>query len=703
MGAAIGAFVMLAIFGDRFVLGTSAYWEYPRGDAKIFLSGYQYFVHELWAWPPGMIQSIAPPTGVSLTFTDSVPLLALFAKLVEPIVPNALHATFARPYGMWLLLVFTLQGLMAARVDQRLGGRTLASAALTAAFVCTLPTFLVRFGHEALDAHFYLLWALLLVVIVRNEPPRWQHIGEWSLLVLLVALTHPYLLAMCGALFAAWCVTALRTHRRPVLASVLAAVAAAGALVLFAMSVLGLLHLRTVSGRSYGFGEASFNPVSILVSQFSGLDQLMRQSALAPLFDPKHADATGLQYEGQDYFGIGLMGIVVFAVFTHARALRATIRKHVILVSLFGIFVVFSLSNRVFFGKYLLFSYPWPHLLDAFATQFRSSGRFIWVPTYAVVLWSVASVARQGKGGAGFLAVALLAQLPDLRPLCSWMREVTAGPEAKRLDWQGWDAVLRAHDTVAFYPHHECLTFFHKDEDGPALAELYELSYLAATHHRVVRSFFSPRASRDCPAEVGEHDALVPRDGTVYVMFRRIASGHTLANIEAKGARCLPFGAAYACSTRFREGQAWRLGPPSNYVQGTWISFARQAPNLDQQGPGWSAADENGRWVGSPYQGTRTSFHFATARRGRVAFEIEVDGERGAGPPASIGVAINDRDVGTLTVARGAERERARFCAPGDLPGEGRFVVVDLFARDPKAPSASGVRVRAARLVGEGC
>ena len=81
--------------------------------------------------------------------------------------------------GLWLLLCFTLQGALAAR----LVGRWVASPWVQVcggALCVLLPTLLARVGHTALCSHWLILWALAPRVASGGRPIRARRLGGRS-------------------------------------------------------------------------------------------------------------------------------------------------------------------------------------------------------------------------------------------------------------------------------------------------------------------------------------------------------------------------------------------------------------------------------------------------------------------------------------------------------------------------------------------
>lgn len=701
VGALVGAMAMVSAFGWTFVLGTSEFWEYPKEDPKIHTMGLVHFVREPWHWPPGITRSVSPPEGLSITFTDSIPILAFPLKLIAPALPSSLGWLTDRPFGFWLFVVYALNGLFLARFARRLGNRSVWGAAVTALFGCTLPTLLVRWIHPALCAHFLLVWGVLLVVIARSEPPSRKQLIEWLALLGIAALTHPYLLAMVATLFLSSLATSAIHHRGKILSYVAVATAGACATLVALFALLGILSKSTLIGHPWGFGVASFNPASIVLS---------RWSTLLSFLPTGHGDATGFQYEGYDYLGAGLLFACVAAAVLRAKAFATGLRRHAALALALFALTLFALSNHVYIGKSELLSFDVPSFAEKLTSQFRSSGRFIWPATYALLVFVLAQLARLKHGNALLFGAAVV-QLVDTRGHYAHVAEATSTHETQHLDWDAWRPILRTHDALWSSPTFDCLEQL-RPSDNRSFLDLYELGFIAALEGLAVNSAPNPRPRRSCADEIRERSSLVVRDDTAIVLQTRIATGSLIASIEKQGARCQPASAGYVCSRKLDGKRSFeqpftRAFVAYPYSDGEWLHFGGTASTgAVHEGPGWGPNDANRSWIGRSAEGARTSIHFVVgpgAARGGFALEVEVDGNLERTPASEMRVEANGVDVGVLRPRR--ESELYRFCLPSDLPSADRFVIVDLVRSLPAAadPLALEIALRRARLVAGSC
>src|SRR5689334_6685401 len=82
----VGALVAIIGFGPAYVSGTSPFWKYPPIDFSSHIVGFNLYLHDDWHFPICDIHD-SHHKRLSLLYTDSLPLLAIFAKATFRWVP----------------------------------------------------------------------------------------------------------------------------------------------------------------------------------------------------------------------------------------------------------------------------------------------------------------------------------------------------------------------------------------------------------------------------------------------------------------------------------------------------------------------------------------------------------------------------------------------------------------------------------------
>ena len=366
--------------------------------------GQRYFWHEPWHIRHLLFShNLDAPDGVMIGMTDSLPLITLLLKPFIGWFPAGFQAVTP-----WLALCWILQPAAAVFALRSAGEKRIIPAVAVAVCASSMPTFLIRASHAALSGHFLLLLAIgislrLSASPVRSHPePRSPLAVRWlvagCMLIPALLLIHPYLMMMAViVLFAAPGTLLIRRDRNwiVVLASLLLSSLATG---LLARS-LGYLGGASTDG----FGVYSMNLLSPVWPETSSL---LGGNA------PEPVDATGGQYEGFQYLGLGLLlGVASLFLFAGSRkTMRTIVFRQPGLVLSCLVLTLIAVSNRIYFGHHLLLSFHAP----PGAGIFRTSGRFFWPVGYAVLVGTVAGLAMIPRRSMSLLLVGIaLVQTTD--------------------------------------------------------------------------------------------------------------------------------------------------------------------------------------------------------------------------------------------------------------------------------------------------
>jgi hypothetical protein len=381
------------------------------GDVAQHIAGQRYFISDGWHWPLLRTTLLNMPDGLNIAFTDSIPLLALPAKLLRTFLPTSFHTIY-----LWLGLAYTLQPLAAVYALRSAGERRLVPAIVIAVIAISMPAFLYRINHAALCGHFLILLALGVYFQICSGRTC-AIFGYTTGLLVISLLVHPYLMAMVAAVLVAAPISLLvrrdRTWRRATVG------------LLAALTITGLTAEMLGYGGTVplsGFGVFSMN----LLSPF-----YPDHSALLPGFS-RSPDATGGQYEGYNYLGLGVLLLMVCCVLLPAvgRPVPIFLPVHAGLVSVCLGLTLLAMSNRGYVGHYELYNLgPVPSLIG----QFRGSGRLFWPVGYVIMIGTVLMMARWGRPalGATALVVAAGLQFADARLL----RDLNHNSMHTRPDW----------------------------------------------------------------------------------------------------------------------------------------------------------------------------------------------------------------------------------------------------------------------------
>lgn len=89
IGMAIGLLLYLLMYGVERIIFTNVNWiNNIGGDILQHYYGWQFYRDGDWQMPLGLTDGMSYPSSISMLYTDSIPLLAIFFKLFRNILPE---------------------------------------------------------------------------------------------------------------------------------------------------------------------------------------------------------------------------------------------------------------------------------------------------------------------------------------------------------------------------------------------------------------------------------------------------------------------------------------------------------------------------------------------------------------------------------------------------------------------------------------
>ena len=153
---------------------------------------------------------------------------------------------------------------------------------------------------------------------------------------------------------------------------------------------------------------------------------------------------------------------------------------------------IYALSNEVYVGPLHLLHWRVPGDLRPLFETFRSSGRFFWLVSYALVLFAVdgylrlrSTIARAG------IAVGIVAlQFADLYPILINFKHALVREPNEPANISQWNVALAGVKTIHVFPKFKC--------DGALIREILPLQMVAAKGGYNLTTGFISRYGADC-------------------------------------------------------------------------------------------------------------------------------------------------------------------------------------------------------------
>ena len=422
----------------RLLAPVNYYDEAAVDDTGQHIIGQRYFILDQWRIPPLETQLLRWPEGTNIALTDSIPLLAIPAKLLKRVLPPGFHTIF-----WFLAIAWCLQPVAAVYALRSAGEKRLLPSFAVSVIALSLPTLLQRGlrPHESLCGHFLILVAIGLYFRISRGSKLAAWLGAPALLASSL-LIHPYLMAMvAGVLIAA--PLSLLIRRDPL--RLPASMAFLAAITITAGLALALGYTQEVGvGRGYGlYGMNLFAPVD------------PTGSGIVP-FVSAAMRASGLQSEGYQYLGAGVLLLCLVATISicYRPPKRICARHSGLLIVALG-FVLFALSTNVYSGTTLVCHFD--HAPGIFNT-FRSSGRFFWPVAYLLVIGSITAVMRRlpSRAGVSILLIAAGLQFIDATSLRNRLHAHLRRAVEWQIDRQSLGPLMQHSDRLTLWPRFEC-------------------------------------------------------------------------------------------------------------------------------------------------------------------------------------------------------------------------------------------------------
>lgn len=506
---ALSAVYTLHLFPFDFFVGTNGFWLDTRSDPTQHITGMWAFVNDRWHFPLLYTELLNFPEGVSVAFTDSIPLAAIPFKLIHHWLPEGSHY-----FGIWVAACYLLQGLTGGYAMTLVSGHQLKGAIFGSLFVLMMPALMIRVPHAALMAQFMLLLSITWYARLSLGQLSNVNFIQRSLVLLLAAsLIHPYFIAMLYPIFFASLLSHFFQKRLSALMLV-SGLASALVLIFLSFYCVGYISLRNgLPPLDGGFENSSMN----LASPFLGTH--LASSALIPPLGLT-LDATGGQIDGHNYFGLGLWCMLLYLLIGKRQHLATFVKRHWVFIALMFGFFAYSLSSAVYLFDKLILHYTLPDVILPITKIFRGSGRFFWPAGYALLLTSLLVFLAGRKNRYLLLMTALLAlQFVDTAQHRAYLTEASSRAPYYGYPAPGWDSLVKEAKTVYMLPAYGC---------GASHPDALFLQYFTARHGVPFNTGFIARIHSDC-VEKDQAPRLHANTGNLFVFLK---ANYTQAEIE---------------------------------------------------------------------------------------------------------------------------------------------------------------------------
>ena len=307
----------------------------------------------------------------TLFFSDNVILINLILKVFFKNIQDFQFISTWQIFCIFMQLYFAYKIFF-------LKTQNLTYSLLSSLFFITLPFFLDRILiHISLAAH----WLILASIYFSLKKKVFESSPEWISLLVLSILININLAFFIFLIFNFSTFNEL-LKKRITITYALKSCFFFSSTALIVLILVGFFNISTLDYMDYGYGYYKSNFFS-LIDSLGGL--LNQEWSL--IFNDIHSNPG--EQEGFAFIGSGLIFMIIYIFYYYLSSNEKIKLNFFFFLGL--IFFILSLSNNLSFGSYNL-SINLNKYLFGIMSIFRSSGRFIWLTGYLIIVFTLLKI-----------------------------------------------------------------------------------------------------------------------------------------------------------------------------------------------------------------------------------------------------------------------------------------------------------------------
>ena len=364
--------VFLCIYGISVINPLYDDWLLSNGeDITQHYLAWIGFRKSAWFFPIGMTDKLSFPNLTSVVFTDSIPLFAVFFKMLSPILPSTFQY-----FGIWGVMCFILQSCSAAKILRKYTDNWLVIICGSSLLLFN-PVFLERmYTHTSLAAQWIIIYGIGELITWKKNSDIKKSFISIALLAFLSSTVHMYYVLMSGIILIGICFIEIFDNR-----NIIRAIEFLAEYLIVTACIIYLLG---------GFSSAA-TPQDIGLGIFSlNINGFFNPQTWSCILQNLPLYGTGQNYEGMNYLGFGNIFLFLLSVSFLAGNgdMIVLLRKKCKLVAavsiVFLIALAFALSPLITYGDRLILEIPLPDIIKSKWSIFRATGRVAWICVYII-------------------------------------------------------------------------------------------------------------------------------------------------------------------------------------------------------------------------------------------------------------------------------------------------------------------------------
>lgn len=383
--------------------------------------GWKAYRQSPWQFPIGMTEGLIYPDETCVIYTDSIPLFAIFFKLLSPLLPETFQY-----FGLWGIMSFILMGGISAVILRKGTDKLYLCVAGSVFFSFSPYVFQRMYQHTALAGH----GVILLAIMIWLYKPYFNDFKKktivWSTLLAVASLIHIYYIPMVMLFMIFSCLQDVLENngwKQDILMGIIAV--AADLLLLYCVGAFSVSS--TMQDEGLGVYSANLN----VFWNPLGKGQILHTRPF------REGQDEGFGYLGSGILLLLLCAVVLAAVYQFFKyrnrkqkeaalkfgdRVRRFVNDNSFIISMTAAFLtslILALSPVLTYNDKIIGTIPYPGIIVKLLSVFRASGRFIWCACYVIMIFAIMSVIkliRDKRAAAIVVAVGLLIQIYDFFP-----------------------------------------------------------------------------------------------------------------------------------------------------------------------------------------------------------------------------------------------------------------------------------------------
>lgn len=486
--AFLGTVIFFLIYGFKIINPTYDDWILNKGgDVAQHYLGWKFYRNSPWHFPIGLIDGLNAYKPISCMFTDSIPLFAVFFKILSPVLPETFQYT-----GIWGMFCFFMMGGVSSLLLYRFNKST-PFCILGSIFFIISPSVLQRmFGHEALSGQWIIATALLFWAYQNH---KWKHkatpIVLWSILGAVAVLVHIYFIPMIYAVMLGYVLTDILCNKKII-----------RPIICFISTTCSFLFTMFIIGGFYGEGNMQAGGLGKYSTNYNSLFNPFNYSKFLKPLNSNKGQAEGFGYLGLGIIIAGIIALVItfLIIEEHTQSLKdlkkLIINKYKIIIAVSAVIIVSMFAAASPIGTLnarTIYTIDYPDKITDILSIFRASGRFVWIVLYIVytAVFALISKLDKKKTVIFITAFCLSIQIMDLRDFLIDKHKYFTETKnySFELDNESYSEITAGADEIVFLP---------LPENFLGYVKLYiHFGEYASRHNMKLSSFYAARADYD--------------------------------------------------------------------------------------------------------------------------------------------------------------------------------------------------------------